>query len=224
MCKKVAISILLSLSLLSGCFGMAPEEELYRIFEDATRQEASMLKHAKILTELEQQNIQLYSRILNEGQSSNESVQPLIEQAIQEISKREQALNEERAIMQHVSEKIKEAREPIKQIDDKKLHKQAQGVAVLYEQRVQRFMNMYDSYKQALTQEQKLYDMLRSDTEQIKSISDQVKEVNRLYADKQTHNQDFNELTRQYNESKIKFYREAGFQVEKINHNKSKPS
>jgi hypothetical protein len=56
--------------------------------------------------------------------------------------------------------------------------------------------------------------MLQTKTEKLKTITDQVQEVNGLYADMRTNNEAFNQLTQQYNQEKVRFYKQANFRIE----------
>lgn len=47
--SKLAIVTALSMTLLAGCFGPKPEEELYVAFENAAKQEKQCLKMQKNL-------------------------------------------------------------------------------------------------------------------------------------------------------------------------------
>lgn len=47
--SKLAIVTALSMTLLAGCFGPKPEEELYVAFENAAKQEKTMFEDAKNL-------------------------------------------------------------------------------------------------------------------------------------------------------------------------------
>lgn len=214
MYKRIALSTAVLLFLLSGCFGPKPEEELYAVFEDAVKQETTLFEEAKALEALEQKNAQLYDSILQGGQEDSNQVKGAVEQAVQGLKERASILAKEQKALEKAHSKMKEANQYIDKIEDKKLSKQAEKVVSLYEERFTAFVHMHDAYKKALASEEKLYGMLQTKTEKLKTITDQVKEVNGLYANMQTHNEAFNQLTQQYNQEKVRFYKQANFRIQ----------
>lgn len=213
MYKKIAISTLLSLSLLSGCFGAEPEEELYVVFEDAVKQETSLFENAQALAALEQKNVELYERILEGGQDNNEQVQQELEEAVKGISERKRLLDDGKKTLEQAQDKMKEVNRHISKIEDDKLRKQAKKVVSLYEERFNAFVAMQEAYQKALAAEEKLYSILQAKTETMKTIANQIKEVNRLYVELDKNNEIFNTLTKQYNEEKVAFYKQANFRI-----------
>ncbi|WP_165350702.1 YkyA family protein [Ectobacillus funiculus] len=214
MYKKIALSTALLLCLLSGCFGPKPEEEVYAVFEDAVKQEKNLFEEAKALTALEQKNAQLYDSILQGGQEDSDQVKGTVEQALQGLKERTNILAKEQTALEKARSKMKEADQHIRKIEDKKLRKQAEKVVSLYEERFTAFVHMHEAYGKALASEEKLYGMLQTKTEKLKTITDQVQEVNGLYADMRTNNEAFNQLTQQYNQEKVRFYKQANFRIE----------
>lgn len=214
MYKRIALSTAVLLFLLSGCFGPKPEEELYAVFEDAVKQETTLFEEAKALAALEQKNAQLYDSILQGGQEDSNQVKGAVEQAVQGLKERASILEKEKKALEKARNKMKEADQYIRKIEDKKLSKQAAKVVSLYEERFTAFVHMHGAYGKALASEEKLYGMLQTKTEKLKTITEQVKEVNGLYADMQTHNGAFNQLTQQYNQEKVRFYKQANFRIQ----------
>ncbi len=214
MYKRIALSTALLLCLLSGCFGPKPEEEVYAVFEDAVKQERALFEEAKALAALEQENAQLYDSILQGGQEDSNQVKGTVEQALQGLKERANILANEQKALEKARSKMKEADQYIRKIEDKKLRKQAEKVVSLYEERFTAFVHMHEAYEKALASEEKLYGMLQTKTEKLKTITDQVQEVNGLYTDMQTHNEVFNQLTKQYNEEKVRFYKQADFRIQ----------
>jgi len=212
--KRIALSTAILLFLLSGCFGPKPEEEVYTVFEDAVKHEKALFEEAKALGELEQKNAQLYASILQEGQDDSSQVKGTVEQAVQGLKERASILEKEQKALEKARSRMKEADQYIGKIEDKNLSKQAAKVVSLYEERFNAFVHMHDAYEKALGSEEKLYGMLQTKTEKLKTITDQVKEVNGLYANMQTHNEAFNQLTKQYNQEKVRFYKQANFRIQ----------
>jgi myosin heavy subunit len=198
---------------LTGCFGPKPEEELYTIFENAAKQEKEMHAEASKLEALEKKNQEMYTKIVQEGKENNQSVMPVIDEVMKNAKERGEILNKEQSMLQLAQDKMKEAEGHINNLKDVKLKKQAQEVENLYKARYKAFENVHEDYKKALDTEKSLYNMLQQKNEKIKTISDQVKEVNKQYSKVQQENEKFNEYTKQYNKEKITFYKLAKFKI-----------
>lgn len=87
--KALTITGIISISLLTGCFGAKPEAELYVAFENAMKQEKMVSEDAKKLEVLEKQGQELYNQIINDGKDSNQAIMPKLEQATKSIDERE---------------------------------------------------------------------------------------------------------------------------------------
>ncbi|MFD3447955.1 YkyA family protein [Microbacteriaceae bacterium 4G12] len=212
--KKLAVTAALSASILTGCFGPKPEEQIYTIFEHAATQEKTLYKDAASLEELEKQNQQLYAKIIQDGKENNEPAKEALSQATKGIQDREAVLNKERDALDKAQKELKDTDKYMKQLEDSKLKKQGEKVESLYKERYADFQHMYDAYKKALTAEKALYDMLGAKTEKVKTISDKVKEVNQLYAEVESNKEKFNTHTKDYNKEKVAFYKQANFKIE----------
>ena len=72
--NKLAIVTALSMTLLAGCFGPKPEEELYVAFENAAKQEKTMFEDAKKLESLEKEGTYYIIKLSKEGKDNNQAV------------------------------------------------------------------------------------------------------------------------------------------------------
>ncbi|MBO9130366.1 YkyA family protein [Bacillus sp. 165] len=208
-------AIALTITLLSGCFGPKQEEEVYTVFENAAKQEASLYQEAAELEKLEVKNQELYSKILKDGKQNNEAVQATIEEALQEVSERESILQKEETLLQAAQEKMTDAKLYIDKIENSELNKRAQKTEELYRERFEVFKEMHKVYKTALQSEKELYTMLKEKTQKLKEVNDKVVAVNKNYVKVSEWNTKFNDVTAKYNNEKLSFYKQAGFKVKK---------
>lgn len=93
--SKLAIVTALSMTLLAGCFGPKPEEELYVAFENAAKQEKQCLKMQKLET-LEKEGQELYNQIVQEGKDNNQTVKEKLNQAVKNTDEREKVLKKKK--------------------------------------------------------------------------------------------------------------------------------
>lgn len=201
------------MSLLAGCFGPKPEEELYTAFENAAKQEKTMFEDVKKLEQLEKEGQELYAQILEEGKENNEAVQVKLDEAMKNVDAREDVLKKEKAALDKAQEEVKSVDVYIKELEDKKLKTQAEKVSDAYTKRYNSFKKMEGSYINALKLEKELYTMLQADDTKLKPISEKVNVINGAYQEIDAQQQEFNEFTKQYNEEKMKFYKQAEIKV-----------
>lgn len=95
--SKLAIVTALSMTLLAGCFGPKPEEELYVAFENAAKQENNVWRCKKLET-LEKEGQELYNQIVQEGKDNNQTVKEKLNQAVKNTDEREKVLKKRKRI------------------------------------------------------------------------------------------------------------------------------
>ena len=210
---KVAVVGALSVGLLSGCFGENPEENLFTAFEAAATQEKSLADDTKKLEKLEQQGQELYSQILQEGKEHNEAVSKKIEQATANVDDREKVLKNEKEMLEKAQKETKSVQGNIEKLEDKKLQKQAKAVEESYKNRYDAFQKMNENYTKALATEKELYEKLKVKETKLKEIGEKVKAVNELTVEAQKSKEQFNNFTKEYNDSKLAFYKDAEIKI-----------
>ncbi|MDM5156184.1 YkyA family protein [Bacillus sp. DX1.1] len=201
------------MTLLAGCFGPKPEEELYVAFENAAKQEKPVFKDAKKLETLEKQGQELYAQIVQEGKDNNQAVKEKLDQALKNTAERGKVIDKEKEALNEAQEEIKSVDKHVKKIEDNKLKQQAEKVQNAYEKRHDSFKKMYDVYSKSLKLEKELYTMLQDKDAKLKAISDKVKTVNQSYKDIDTEKDKFNEYTKSYNAEKVVFYKQANIKI-----------
>ncbi|PGS92033.1 YkyA family protein [Bacillus cereus] len=210
---KVAVVGALSVGLLSGCFGEKPEENLFTAFEVAATQEKSLADDTKKLEKLEQQGQELYSQILQEGKEHNEAVSKKIEQATANVDEREKVLKNEKEQLEKAQKETTSVQSNIEKLEDKKLQKQAKTVEESYENRYDAFQKMNENYTKALATEKELYEKLKVKETKLKEIGEKVKTVNELNVEAQKAKEQFNKHTKEYNDNKVAFYKDAQIKI-----------
>lgn len=210
---KVAVVGALSVGLLSGCFGEKPEENLFTAFEAASTQEKSLADDTKKLEKLEKQGQELYSQILQEGKEHNEAVSKKIEQATANVDEREKVLKNEKEQLEKAQKETTSVQNNIEKLEDKKLQKQAKTVEESYENRYDAFQKMNENYTKALATEKELYEKLKVKETKLKEIGEKVKTVNELNVEAQKAKEQFNKHTKEYNDNKLAFYKDAQIKI-----------
>ncbi|MED4650096.1 hypothetical protein COM13_05155 [Bacillus pseudomycoides] len=211
--RKLALVGALSVGLLSGCFGEKPEENLFVAFENAAKQEKSLFEDAKKLETLEKQGQELYAQIIKEGKEHNEAVAQKLDQAVLNVGEREKILKNEKDALEKAQKETNSVQSNVEKIEDKKIQKQAKKVEESYKNRYDAFQKMNESYVKSMAIEKELYGKLKVKETKLKEIGEKVKAVNQLTEEMQKEKEKFNGYTKEYNEGKLAFYKEAKIKV-----------
>ncbi|PEE36816.1 YkyA family protein [Bacillus pseudomycoides] len=211
--RKLALVGALSVGLLSGCFGEKPEENLFVAFENAAKQEKSLFEDAKKLETLEKQGQELYAQIIKEGKEHNEAVAQKLDQAVSNVGEREKILKNEKDALEKAQKETNSVQSNVEKIEDKKIQKQAKKVEEAYKNRYDAFQKMNESYMKSMAIEKELYAKLKVKETKLKEIGEKVKAVNQLTEEMQKEKEKFNGYTKEYNEGKLAFYKEAKIKV-----------
>jgi len=211
--RKLALVGALSVGLLSGCFGEKPEENLFVAFENAAKQEKSLFEDAKKLETLEKQGQELYAQIIKEGKEHNEAVAQKLDQAVSNVGEREKILKNEKDALEKAQKETNSVQSNVEKIEDKKIQKQAKKVEEAYKNRYDAFQKMNESYMKSMAIEKELYAELKVKETKLKEIGEKVKAVNQLTEEMQKEKEKFNGYTKEYNEGKLAFYKEAKIKV-----------
>ncbi|PED09252.1 YkyA family protein [Bacillus pseudomycoides] len=211
--RKLALVGALSVGLLSGCFGEKPEENLFFAFENAAKQEKSLFEDAKKLETLEKQGQELYAQIIKEGKEHNEAVAQKLDQAVSNVGEREKILKNEKDALEKAQKETNSVQSNVEKIEDKKIQKQAKKVEEAYKNRYDAFQKMNESYVKSMAIEKELYAKLKVKETKLKEIGEKVKAVNQLTEEMQKEKEKFNGYTKEYNEGKLAFYKEAKIKV-----------
>mgnify|MGYP003366014434 CR=1 FL=1 len=211
--RKVALIGILSIGFLGGCLGSQPEEELYVAFENAANQEKTLFDNVNKLEQLETKGQELYDQIVQEGKEHNEAVIPKIEQAVTNVDEREKVLESEKDVLEKAQKETTSVHSYIDKIEDEKLQKQAKKVGEVYKNRYEVFQKMDKICKESLITEKELYEKLKDKEINLKEISEKVKAVNTLNKETLKEKAKFNQYTKDYNEGKLRFYKDAKIKI-----------
>ncbi|UGB32505.1 YkyA family protein [Metabacillus sp. B2-18] len=213
--KSNYVLFIILLFLLSGCFGPAPEEKIYTILEEAVTLEDSFKEQQQPLLELEKKEADLYNKIMDLGMKEFAQVVSLSNQALTSVEERESKIQMEYDSIMSSKDKFNEINEEIEKIKDETLLQSAQELKSAMEGRYKSYEKLYENYKKSISLDKELYSMLQKEDLEMEQLETQIDKVNKSYQSVMEQNNEFNKLTEQYNDLKIKFYEEANLNVEK---------
>ncbi|MBJ8017145.1 YkyA family protein [Bacillus mycoides] len=211
--KALTITGIISISLLTGCFGAKPEAELYVAFENAMKQEKMVSEDVKKLEVLEKEGQELYNQIINEGKDSSQAIMPKLEQATKSIDEREKVWNKEKEAFGKAQEEVKLVHKNIDKMEDAALQKQAKNIQDIYKKRYASFSKINDSYQKLMKSERELYKSLGEKETNLKKVSEKIKDINQMNEEIQREKESFNEYTKEYNKEKLAFYKQAKIKI-----------
>ncbi|MBE4908898.1 YkyA family protein [Bacillus luteolus] len=200
--------------VLSGCnTGPTPEEEIYETLEEVVNLETSFKEQQNPLVELEKKEKELYDQIISLGMKEFDKIVALSEEALAIVEERETRLNEENASIEASKEKFNLVKDYIANLEDEKLSEDANQLIELMENRYSSYSTLYSNYLEAIGHDKKLYTMFQSEDLTLEQLEEQIKNINESYEKVIAANEEFNNFTEQYNESKLAFYENAGLEV-----------
>ncbi|GAB6431288.1 YkyA family protein [Bacillus luti] len=215
--RKTSMVGVLSVLLLTGCTNDKPEEELYQVFEKSAEQEKSLYKDMKKLKSLEKTEHELYKQVITDGTDNHEAASPKIAEALKNVEERLEIVKNEEKALEKAHEEMSKAQKKIKKIENADLKKKAISVEVAFKDRRNVFDKWAKGYKEIANQEKTLYSKLNTKEMKLKEITEQIKANNQLYAKLKVDSNEFNNLTNNYNENKIDFYKEANIKIKQEN-------
>ncbi len=136
-----------------------------------------------------------------------------IEQATANVADREKVLKNEKEMLEKAQKETKSVQSNIEKLEDKKVQKQAKAVEESYKKRYDAFQKMNENYTKALATEKELYEQLKVKETKLKEIGEKVKTFNELNGDAQKSKEQFNNYTKEYNDSKLAFYKDAQIKI-----------
>lgn len=214
--RKMQFSVLLlvlSFSL-TGCLGLKnPEDKIFKILEDAAEEETSFEQQQNPLIELEKKEKDLYDKIISLGSKEHEEIVKLSDDALTAVSERKKHIDKEQQSLKKSKEKFEKASPLISDIKDTDLKSQANQLYEIMMQRYEIHDELYENYLLGIKYDTELYKMLKNKAVSLEQLEDQITKINSTYEKVLNANKQFNEKTKKYNDSKMTFYKKAGFNV-----------
>lgn len=201
--------------LFSGCLNrQSPAEEMFEKLEKVVEIEQTFEDQQKPLVQLEKQEKELYGQIIEMNLQEYDKVVQLADEAISISKKRNELLDLERKSIEESQAEFEQVPEIYAKIDDLQLKEQAKGLNDLMQERYRTHEKLYESYVAGLGYDIELYNMFKNEEVTVDQLGEQINKVNAAYEEVLSANDQFNQLTDQYNEKKYQFYQAAGLNVE----------
>ena len=111
-------------------------------------------------------------------------------------------------------ERFKDVDGQIKELEDTSLQTEANNLKEIMTNRFDVYDELYNHYTTSLKQETELYELFKEKDAAKEDLEAKIEEINKTYDSLMESNKKFNELTNEYNEEKIAFYKNAKLDVD----------
>ena len=200
---------------LTGCLNnSSPEEKIYDTLEEVASLEKDFKEQQEPLQKLEEEDNEIYGKIIQLGMKELEEIQALSNDAIEGIEERKELMEKEKAAINKAKERFKDIDGQIKELEDTSLQTEANNLKEIMTNRFDAYDELYNNYTTSLEQETKLYELFKEKDAEKEDLEAKIEEINKTYNSLMDSNKRFNELTNEYNEEKIAFYKNAKLDVD----------
>ncbi|RVT67234.1 hypothetical protein EM808_01775 [Niallia taxi] len=212
-----AVLIILIITSLSACKGSESSgEKMHEKLEDVVELESEFEKQQDPLVKLEKNEQEIYAKIISLGLEKMDEIKTLSDEALASVAKRKEYMDKEEESIQESKEafeKVKPIMEDMDGKNEKELKKQAEKLYDVMMDRYEVHDKLYANYTTGLKYDKELYEMFKNKDVKIDALEEQIQKINEVYQKVLDNNEEFNKLTKQYNDLKIDFYEKAGMEV-----------
>lgn len=205
----------ISILILSGCtpFQTTPEK-IHEILENVVEKEILFEEQQEPLVQLEKDEQRLYGEIMELGTKNMDEIVRKSDEAIKIVDKRKVHMENEQKSLEASEKEFKKVKALIEKIDDDAIKAQADKLYAVMIERYRTHDELYSAYSKGLEQDKKLYNMLQAEERSLEELEAQIVKINEIYEKVIEHNGKFNDLTKEYNDTKHKFYELSGLDID----------
>ncbi|MGP7818906.1 YkyA family protein [Niallia sp. 01092] len=220
--KVIPISIIVIVTIfLSGCFHFQPpSEKMYEKLEKVVTAEKQFEAQQEPLVTLEKKEQEIYTQIIALDLDKMNEIKKLSDQALASIAKRKEYMNKEEESIKKSKETFETVKTEIEDLKDKELKSKANELYKKMMDRYEVHEELYKNYSEGLKNDEQLYKMFKEKDLNIDDLEAQIKKINGVYAKVLQNNEQFNTLTKEYNDMKVAFYQQAGIEIKVEEKNK----
>ncbi|MFC4617197.1 YkyA family protein [Camelliibacillus cellulosilyticus] len=209
--KGVLLTFILLFALsLSACGANKPEEKAYNYLEKAAANEEDFNKAQEPLVKEEQKEQDLYEKIMKLNTSKRDQIVEYSDQALKSIDKRKKLIDQEKKSIDDAYHTFKKALSPLKEAGKNKGQSHVNALIQAMEDRFHAYESLYKAYGDSITNDQKLFNLLKEKDISIESLQQQLDKVNGSYKKIDTLKATFNQYTKTFNREKKAFYKAYG--------------
>ncbi|WP_170138846.1 YkyA family protein [Oceanobacillus chungangensis] len=209
----IGFAMMLFIVFLSACSGESTQVQIHNHLEEAVNLEEVFESQQENITELETQEQEIYSQIIDLGMDEFEQIVELAKEATGIIDERADKIKLEKESIDASREEFNKIRPLIDELEDGELKQVADKMYAMMEKRYNSYDKLHEAYLQSLKQEKELYSLLQQEDLEQETLTEQINKINESYQKILDENQNFNEFTTEYNKLKKEFYTQANMNV-----------
>ncbi|WP_100011100.1 YkyA family protein [Lentibacillus sediminis] len=202
------------IAVLAACSGESAEEQIHNHLEEAVALEEDFENQQSAITELEQQEQEIYSQITDLGMDELDEIQQLSQQAIDVINERAEKIEVEKESITASEEEFNKISDLIPELENEDVRAKAEEMQEVMANRYNAYDTLYEAYTESMELEKELYTMLQQEELEQAAVTEQINQINESYQAVLDANEQFNNLTVEYNALKQEFYELAELNVE----------
>lgn len=200
---------------LGGCSNLqSNKERIYKFLEEVVALETDFANIQQPFGELEANESQIYSQIIEESASNREEINKLAIQGIEIIDQKEEMVANERESILQSKLKFEEIDKIIKKTKDEEVKKILEELQIIMQYRYEEYNRLYTLYTEVFTLEKNLYQLFKNGEITIEILENEITSINDMYTKIKEKNTSFNDWTRKYNEKKLELYNQLAIEVE----------
>ncbi|RBP95062.1 putative cell-wall binding lipoprotein [Cytobacillus firmus] len=212
--SRLLLVFIIGAFILTGCMNSPdPEEKIYDVLENVVAKEKDFEKQQEPLVKLEKREKELYDKIINLGMKDFKEIKKLSDEASSIVEQRVTHMEKEQESIQASKKEFETLSPTIEEIEDKKLKDKAKELYEIMMDRYKIHDTLYKDYSKATQLDKELYAMFKKEDLTLEQLEGQVSKINDMYEKILASNKQFNEKTKEYNEAKLNFYKEAGLEI-----------
>jgi peptidoglycan hydrolase CwlO-like protein len=213
--KNQSLLCFIFILFLSGCnpFQSTPEK-IHEILENVVEKELLFEEQQEPLVQLEKDEQRLYGEIMELGTKNIDEIVKKADEAIKIVEERKVHMQNEQESLKASEKEFKKVKPLIEKIDDNGVKEQADKLYAVMIERYSTHDELYSAYSKGLEQDKKLYNMLKAEERSLDELEAQIVKINEIYEKVIDHNGKFNDLTKDYNETKHEFYELSGLDMD----------
>lgn len=192
---------------------MSAEERIYTHLEETVAIEEDFKAQQKEITDLEKQEQEIYSQIIEMDIEEMDGIIKLSEEAAALIDERKEKLEIEKNSLESAKDEFQSVEALIEDLEEEALKEKAKELYEVMMDRYASYDELYEAYTQSLELEKELYTLLQEEELEQETLNKQIVQINDSYEKILSFNEDFNKYTTQYNELKKEFYEAAEMNV-----------
>lgn len=211
---SLIMSWLLLLSLLTGCMvKQNPIEKIYETLEKVVQSEKMFEEQQDPLVQLENEEQLIYEKIISLGLKEADDIKKLADDALVIVEKKQEHLKKEQESLAASKAEFETISPFINDIKEPELKSKAQQLYSIMLERYSVYEKLYNQYSNALQLDRDLYGMFKEETPLMDELQDQITMINEKYKEVLQSSEEFNEKTKEYNETKLSFYKQSGMDI-----------